>query len=503
MGIEPSRIMGSDDTAKVADALKQKEEEAEADKAKSLILGMEDLKQLVVLIQESIRTKESRVMYRALRSLVRMRPRLTESFVGLAVGKVFDSDTAKRDSLLGLFPEAKSKATSTMDVDEDGTESKAEAGVGVQVIVELMAVIFLIDNSRVAEALALSSGLIDTLDGLAATQRSLDPIAAQAYFYWARCHELSGSYTSIRKRLFAAHRTATLKTNEIGQATLHNLIMRNYMEANLLDQADNFNSKTTFPEVKPAETARHMYYVGRLRTVQLEYSEAYACLMQAARKAPQERARGFRSTVQKLLCVVQLLMGEVPERKFFNQEGLIDDLAPYCAIAGCVRNGDLVGFAKASEEHAAAFRKDKNHNLIVRLRHNVIKAGLRKLNVSYSRISLADICSKLGFDSVEATESIVAKAIRDGVVDGLIDHDAGYLQSNETTDIYTSNEPQEAFKRRIRFCLDIHNEAVMAMQYPEDAHKDSFETAEERLAREKEENEFANTLQDEDDGDEM
>ena len=39
--------------------------------------------------------------------------------------------------------------------------------------------------------------------------------------------------------------------------------------------------------------------------------------------------------------------------------------------------------------------QDKNHNLIVRLRHNVIKAGLKKLNISYSRISLADICEKV------------------------------------------------------------------------------------------------------------
>jgi 26S proteasome regulatory subunit N3 len=168
-----------------------------------------------------------------------------------------------------------------------------------------------------------------------------------------------------------------------------------------------------------------------------------------------------------------------------------------------VRLGDLVQFTKVSEEHAPIFRKDKNHNLIVRLRHNVIKAGLKKLNISYSQISLADICEKLSFDSVEATESIVAKAIRDGVIDGMIDHEAGHLQSNETANIYSSNEPQEAFKRRIRFCLGIHNEAVMAMQYPEDAHKDSFETADERLAREKEETELANTLQDEDDGDEM
>ena len=97
----------------------------------------------------------------------------------------------------------------------------------------------------------------------------------------------------------------------------------------------------------------------------------------------------------------------------------------------------------------------------------------------------------------------MAKAIRDGVIDGTIDHEQSFLTTTESKNIYSSNEPQEAFKKRIRFCLDIHNEAVMAMQYPEDAHKDSFETAEDRLAREKEENELATTLQDEDDGDEM
>jgi len=356
-------------------------------------------------------------------------------------------------------------------------------------------------SPSISQALTLTTDLIDLVD--THTGRSLDALAAKAYFYWARCHELSGSYAGIRKRLLVAHRTATLKNNEIGQATIHNLIMRNFMEANLLEQADNFNSKTTFPDVKPAETVRHMYYVGRIRAVQLEYSEAYACLMQAVRKAPQKIAPGFRSTVNKLLCIVQLLMGEVPERKFFNQDGITDDLVPYCALAAAVRLGDLQEFAKVSAANTETFLKDKNHNLIVRLRHNVIKAGLRKLSISYSRISLADICQKLGFESVASTESIVAKAIRDGVIDGLIDHDQSFLSTTASSNTYSSNEPQEAFKKRIRFCLDIHNEAVMAMQYPEDAHKDSFETADERLAREKEENELATTLQDEDDGDEM
>lgn len=53
-----------------------------------------------------------------------------------------------------------------------------------------------------------------------------------------------------------------------------------------------------------------------------------------------------------------------------------------------------------------------------------------------------------------------AKAIRDGVIDGVIDHKNGWLQLKETINVYTTNDPQTAFHRRITFCLDVHNEAV-------------------------------------------
>ena len=48
----------------------------------------------------------------------------------------------------------------------------------------------------------------------------------------------------------------------------------------------------------------------------------------------------------------------------------------------------------------------------MRLRHNVIRAGLRRISLAYSRISLADVAAKLGLANVEDTECIVAKAIR-------------------------------------------------------------------------------------------
>ena len=44
----------------------------------------------------------------------------------------------------------------------------------------------------------------------------------------------------------------------------------------------------------------------------------------------------------------------------------------------------------------------------------MLKAGLRKLSLSYSRISLVDIAERLQLDSASDAEAIVAKAIRDG-----------------------------------------------------------------------------------------
>tara|TARA_B110000971_G_C19607120_1_gene318687 strand:+ start:209 stop:421 length:213 start_codon:yes stop_codon:yes gene_type:complete len=37
--------------------------------------------------------------------------------------------------------------------------------------------------------------------------------------------------------------------------------------------------------------------------------------------------------------------------------------------------------------------------------------------------------------------------------------------------VYATEEPTEAFHKRIAFCLEMRNSAVKAMRYPEDAFK--------------------------------
>ena len=161
-------------------------------------------------------------------------------------------------------------------------------------------------------------------------------------------------------------------------------------------QAEKLRAKAQRPEAARSsqQLARYLYYLGRIRAAQLQYTEARDCLAQASRKVgfrarrgeareprpsphhthtPQRarthtrrarhaqhtfarpprparppqapsRALGFRVEVAKWLALVRLLLGEVPERRELTAPELRSALAPYAELARAVRAGDLADF---------------------------------------------------------------------------------------------------------------------------------------------------------------
>ena len=99
------------------------------------------------------------------------------------------------------------------------------------------------------------------------------------------------------------------------------------------EQADALLSKATFPETEVSNNqhARYLYYSGRVRAVQLNYTESYRLLLAAQRKAPQQRARGFRIAVLKLATVVQLLMGDIPDKSTLTSPDTAAAVSAYAA----------------------------------------------------------------------------------------------------------------------------------------------------------------------------
>nr|CAG4649210.1 EOG090X03QW [Scapholeberis mucronata] len=459
----------------------------------------EDIREQLRQVEKSVITKEPRFVFRVLRSLPNTRRRLNPIVLRRIILHSYTFSPKERDNLLNLVG-----GDETLDITSPVQRTRTlKQGLSsplleVDVYIHMLVLLHCIDNKRIQEGVLCSDQLMQKV--LAQNRRTLDLLAARCYFYHSRTYELAGKLDSIRSFLHSRLRTCTLRKDFEGQAVLINCLLRNYLYYSLYDQADKLVSKSVFPESgSNNEWSRYLYYLGRIKAIQLEYSQAHTHLLQAIRKAPQHTAIGFKQTVQKLLVTVELLMGDIPERLIFRQSTMRHALAPYFQMTQAVRLGDIHKFNQVLESYGKIFQADHTYTLIIRLRHNVIKTAIRAISLSYSRISLADIAQKLMLDSAEDAEFIVAKAIRDGVIEAWLDHDGKFMQSKESIDVYSTREPQLAFHQRITFCLQIHNQSVKAMRFPPKAYNKDLESAEERREREQQDLEYAKEMAEEDD----
>ena len=371
--------------------------------------------------------------------------------------------------------------------------------------------VFLYDSKQIELGAKFSTNVVQRLRTL--NRRTLDTLAAKVYYYCSLFYEHlaplppspSASILSIRPILLAALRTSVLRKDQDTQATVTNLLLRNYHLLSHVTQADLLISRSQFPSAASNnQIARYLYYLGRIRAIQLSYTEAHESLTGAVRKSPtSSSAGGFYQASNKLLVVVELLMGDIPDRAVFRQSSLEDAMKPYLELVQAVRIGKIDNFQAVVEANKTTFQNDSTLTLIQRLRQNVIKTGIRMMSLSYSKISLRDICIKLDLESEESAEYIVAKSIRDGVIDAVLDHEHGFMKSKESGDVYATNEPGNAFHERIRACLDLHDESVkvqyhkpwsmvqmlsrtQAMRFPMNQHRLELKNAQEARERERE-----------------
>lgn len=538
--IDTKKTESTKDSSATTKEVKEPKEVKDAD-----TLTFEDIRENIKLIERGIQSKETRYLIRVMRSLFSTRKRLNDpvlkrlinyyyitshvqadkefllSFIDLnAVSTATVTSTSvapmETDDAVKVEPKvepssqtstpAPAQTTSTSSVAIPATPATAQIKTKLPSIVlpevdlylNLLVLLFAIDRTKYKQALQLSEKMMDKI--VNQNRRSLDVIAAKCFFYFGRINELSGKLDQIRFTLHSRLRTAILRNDYEGTAVLINVLLRSYLQYNLYDQALKLISKSVFPlQASNNEWARYLFYTGRIKAIQLEYSEAHKNLVQAIRKAPQNEAVGFKQIAQKFAIVVELLLGEIPDKATFRNPQLRKALQPYFQLTQAVRTGNLARFSEVLEKFGENFVKENTWTLIIRLRHNVIKTGVKMMSLSYSKISLDAIAAKLQLDSAVDAEFIVAKAIRDGVIEAHIDHEAGYVQTRDVSDIYSSLEPMKAFNQRIKFCLELRNQSVKAMRFPPKKYSEELETVEERRAREEEELEYAKEMADEED----
>ena len=439
---------------------------------------MIDIKSNFSLLEKAVAQFDARFSLRALRSISSHRKHLDPGVLAEIITDTYPSSSEVAQALLagiGKQDASFDKDTSISEMDVDGQRpTSSKNGTPKDILPEIdtylsiLVQVLLHDQKAFTEGAKFSDELVNRLRTL--NRRTLDALSAKVYFYYSLFYEQlqplppssSSPVIAIRPNLLAALRTSVLRKDQDTQATVTTLLLRNYLLTSHITQADLLISHSQFPPAASNnQIARYLYYLGRIRAIQLQYTEAHEHLIGATRKSPSSySAGGFFQASTKLLIVVELLMGDIPDRAIFRQPSLERALQPYLQLVQAVRVGDLEGFKGIVKANNDTFRKDGTYTLILRLRQNVIKTGIRMMSLSYARISLRDICIRLGLPSEETAEYIVAKAIRDGVIEATLDHEHGFMKSKDVGDVYATREPGEAFHERIRACLDLHDESV-------------------------------------------
>ncbi|KAI0114658.1 proteasome regulatory subunit C-terminal-domain-containing protein [Hypoxylon sp. NC0597] len=468
-----------------------------------------DIKSNFALLDRAVTLFDARFTLRALRSISSLRKRITTDILAQVIAETFSPTSSttnvakqlliaigKEDIPLGR------QSSTEMEID---SEPKAPAKNGnkkeskevipeIDIFLGILVQVYLFDSKLFQRGAEFSKYLAERIHNL--NRRTLDSLSAKVYFYLSLfCEQLAplppspqSPLVAIRPILLSALRTAVLRKDVDIQASVIVLLLRSYLLTSHISQADLLVSHTQFPEnAANNQVARFLYYLGRIRAIQLRYTEAHEHLTAATRKAPASTcALGFAQTATKLLLVVELLMGDIPERATFRIPNMEQALHPYFLLVQAVRVGNLEDFETTIADHADTFRRDGTYSLILRLRQNVIKTGIRMMSLSYSRISLRDICIRLHLGSEESAEYIVAKAIRDGVIEATLDRERGFMKSKDIGDVYATREPGEAFHDRIRACLALHDESVKAMRFPMNQHRLELKSAQEARDRERE-----------------
>ena len=262
----------------------------------------------ILLLERGVTNKDERLLRRFLRNNVLLRKSLKTSDLLTSYQFYVPSDTPNYDVViasLSAIPAASTEGgalfadvESAMDVEEEEEEesttlSDTKRGEKrltvlpeVEIFMHLLALSRVVRQARASStSSSLLPGCLDSASKLVArlstfSRHTLDIIGSKAYMLYSLVHELHSvtSYISIRPALFTAYRTACLRRDDMGRATLVNLLLRNYIRFNHYELA--LKLLDGIPEQYPAAVSnnqfvRHLYYVGRVYAVSCDYGEAH------------------------------------------------------------------------------------------------------------------------------------------------------------------------------------------------------------------------------------
>ncbi|KAL0222206.1 hypothetical protein RCL1_002060 [Eukaryota sp. TZLM3-RCL] len=401
-------------------------------------------------------THDETVAFRAARSAISRKKALTPAIVSHIVSNIIPQSSEFFSPLIDLLEIPSSQPPSS-------SETNAFRDCYAVLIVSLL--LSRPEQSYSPSLLEKLSSLIQRAVSQYYAVRDVVPIIGYLHYYHFRILTLAKvSSSEIRDLLMKFYRSSVLSCDLFGKAVVINSLCFYLVKDKKFTELEHFLARCGFPiGLYPAQDARFHYYSALVAAIKLDYSEALSRVGFALRKTS-SNAQIFRSIIHKLSIVLELVIGSTPRRSLFSDENFKSKLFPYYHLVKAVRGGSIEKFNSIVDSYRYQFEADGLLTLIDRLQSSVVRLGLRNILLSYSKISIVEVSKILGLSSESrpVIVGIVAKAIRDGVIEASIDGDY-LIRSNSS--ISESGLSLDSLTSRIAFTLSLREEALKSLRY--------------------------------------
>lgn len=333
--------------------------------------------------------------------------------------------------------------------------------------------LFLFKNKNYEISRELLHSLLFERPHLFSHRMYLDSLNDYLFYKYLNSIELQNVFDKEKPRLYSLLKELQNSKKELLFCNLYTFMMRNLLFSRQLREMFLLMKNCFYPEqIHFVHYTKYLFYKGVFYGRMGKLHLAYKFIGEALRKAPEKRGKNYSKGLEKYLLfvkkhliVLELLLNDTPSPKMFEEE---PKLWQYKKLVKLVLNGYTEQFENLLTKEKTNFQNDLVYPLMKQMHSIVIRNGLKKLSLAYTKISSNDILKKIHISKEENFElnSFLTKS-KEHIENFAIDQKNEIIEFVKTKEVYSDFKIREMLLSRVKHLNSLDEQVIKSLRYPE------------------------------------
>jgi 26S proteasome regulatory subunit N3 len=340
------------------------------------------------------------------------------------------------------------------------------------IAVALLSSLLLYKQKQYSQCQSILGSLLFEKPHTLAQRTYLESLTNYTFYKYLNCIELGGGFEQSKQSLYVQLRELQSTKNEVLFSTLYIFVLRNLLRSDRLREAHQLLKNFKFPEnIQYVYYSKYLFYKALFLGSVGQYQKAFTMMNSAFRKAPERKVSStkgvncFSLLVQKHTIVLSLMLNELPSIDTFTG---VPELLPYKELVKLVTQGHKEEFGRFLNRNRDLFEQDLVLELLTKMEPVVLRNAVKKLSITYTRISIPDLLMKMGISEADNfdIQSFLTKS-KDYIEKFQIDPQNNLIDFTHTTERYSDSTVRETLMKRISHLNILEEQVTKSLRYPE------------------------------------